>query len=285
MHLNSLITARVRNNNYPVTVTGSGLPIIAIGIGTLALHTLSARFKQSFTLYATDVYWDQKHSLVNPTTVTFATILDDIAELGTSLGLSRYFIFAHSAYGIVALEFAKKYPSLVAGIIMSGTPVNSNPDVAATNNAYFEQYADENRKAIDAQRRKIVAQEDLALLTTSERFLHEYVYRDAARYWHVPDFDCSALWKGIVLDRLVDHFFAQLLPSVDVSDGLEAITCPIFLAAGTSDYDCCPFFWASVPNLPKQMIISLFTQSGHWPHYEEQDLFDSRIEAWLRNIA
>src|SRR5438094_469255 len=100
---------------------------------------------------------------------------------------------------VVALEFAKKYPNLVSGIIMSGTPPNSNPEIAAINNAYFEKYADPNRKMIDAKRREQFAKEDLRSLNLSERFLREYIWRDAPRYWHIPDFDCSAVWEDIVL--------------------------------------------------------------------------------------
>ncbi len=103
--------------------------------------------------------------------LTLDTIIDDILALGIALNLQKYIIFAHSSFGIIALELAKKYPNLVAGIIMVGTPVNSNPDVASQNDCIFQMSADENRKAIDTQRSNQVAQEDLSNLSFSQRFL------------------------------------------------------------------------------------------------------------------
>lgn len=275
------VIVTVRQKEYPVTISGTGIPILSIGIGQLNERTLSDRFRQQFKIYSSNLYWVKENSLDVYTDMTMATVVDDIAQLAAQLHLSKYFIFAHSAYGIVALECAKKYPNSVLGIIMYGTPVNCNPEVAATNDAYFQKNADEHRKKIDAMRRAQIAQEDLTKLSASERFLREYCYRDAARYWHNPEFNCADLWQGIVLADIIDYFFATLLPAIDVTQDLEKVTCPVFLAAGKSDYDCCPFLWKNVKNLPAKMEISEFEHSGHWPTYEEQDLFDERIAAWL----
>lgn len=51
-----------------------------------------------------------------------------------------------------------------------------------------------------------------------------------------------------------------------------------------SDYDCCPWVWQEVANLPKNFTISVFNKSGHWPHYEEADLFDERVKQWIEAI-
>lgn len=280
-NIDDMVKVKVRGKNYPVTIAGQGMPMLAIGIGTLCQRTLSDRFKKYFKLYATDLYWVKEHGLPDPQSLTIDRIVDDITQLASSLQLPKFFIFAHSAYGIVALEFAKKYSQLLYGIIMSGTPPNSNPHVAAINNAYFEKHADAHRKMIDRQRREQFAQEDHTSFTSSERFLREYIWRDAPRYWYIPDFDCSAVWKDIVLDEVIDHFFATIMPKVDVRIQLAQVKCQVFLAAGDSDYDCCPFLWKDIGNLPSKMVISRFEKSGHWPHYEEQALFDERIENWL----
>ncbi len=282
-HIDQYLSVHLRGKEYPVTVSGTGIPILSIGLGQLGQRTLSERFKKTFKVYASNIYWDARYALDNPEKLTLDLIVDDIAELGHQLQLPRYFIFAHSAYGIVALEFAKKYPDLVQGIIMSGTPPNSNAEVAAINNDYFEQHAEPHRKIIDEQRRTEYAQQDATHLNTSERFLRHYIWRDAARYWHNPNFDCSPVWEGIIIDDVIDHFFSGILPKIDVRHNLEKVSCPIFLAAGASDYDCCPFLWKKVSNLPKKMVISDFMHSGHWPHYEEQQLFDERVEEWIRN--
>ncbi len=187
----------IRGREYPITISGSGIPCLAIGTGTLTTRTLSKRFKEEFKIYSSDLYWEEKQGLEDPTTLTMDMIVDDIALLGKELKLDSYIVIGHSAFGIVALEFAKKYPRLALGIIMIGTPVNSNSTVAEQNDRLFHLHADKNRKLIDSQRRALIAQEDLSKLSSSERFLREYIYRDAPRYWHIPDFDCRFLWEGI----------------------------------------------------------------------------------------
>lgn len=274
----------IAGKSYKIDIAGEGLPILSIGLGMPSLLTLSDKFKKLFRVYSTDLYWVKESALDDAQTVTIDQILKDIAEIAKNLKLSKFFIFGHSAYGIIALEFAKKYPELVMGIIMSGTPPNSNQQVAEANNAYFEKHASEDRKAIDAQRRIEFSTEKISHLSPAEQFKIGYVFRDAPRYWHVPNFDCSQLWEDITIDHnIFNSLFTKILPAIDVRNNLEEIGCPIFLAAGDSDFNCCPFQWSNIENLPKNMIISQFKESGHWPHYEEQDLFDQRVEYWLKS--
>lgn len=282
VYTSKTVAIEVRGSAYPVTISGIGIPSLIIGIGTLMQRTLSERFRKSFMLYSGDMYWDRRNKLHHASELTMEHILDDNAEIAYNLNLSSFVIIAHSAYGIVALEFAKKYPSLVRGIIMIGTPPNSNTMVAAQNNEYFEKHAEPIRKIIDAERRQRFAEEDLSTEDAHTKFVRCYVYRDAPRYWYIPDFDCSALWEDIILDDVIDHFFSTVLPATDVREKLETVKCPIFLAAGESDYDCCPFLWHKIKNLPPRILISHFKKSGHWPHYEEQDLFDQRVECWIQ---
>lgn len=197
-----LIDVTIRGKSYQVKRTGSGVPFLSIGIGTLTQRSLSPFFNQHFAVYASDLYWTTNNSLKDTSQVTPETIIEDIKELGEALKLEHYIIIGHSAYGIVALEFVKKYPNLASAILMIGTPLNSNLEVAAQNNAIFKKLADTNRKAIDTKRRDEVSKENLSLLSPGDRFLREYIYRDAPRYWHIPDYDCSNFWKGIVPDKL-----------------------------------------------------------------------------------
>jgi len=274
----------IRGKSYPVVKAGKGVPCLLICLGTPSLRTISKNFTRMFEVYSSDMYWVDSGALDHPESVTIDTIIGDIKALTDALELKKYVIFAHSAYGIIALEFAKKYPNAATGIIMIGTPLNSNQHVAEMNNAIFQHDADEKRKLIDAERRSRIEKEDLTKLNASERWLREYVYRDAPRYWHIPDFDCTELWSGINLDRLLVRLFSDILPRTNVLNGLEDINEPIFLAAGMSDYDCCPWVWKDVKNLPKNFTISIFNKSGHWPHYEEPELFDARVKQWIETI-
>lgn len=286
LHVDKKLEAKVNGKEYPVLVSGEGIPCLAIGIGTLMQRTLSKRFKSHFRVYSSDLYWDQRHALANSKRLTMEQILLDILELGKSLKLQKYVLFGHSAYGIVALEFAKQFPTALAGIILVGTPPHSNSEVAKRNDEYFNQHASPDRLLIDKLRREEYAREDTRSSDPSKRFLREYIWRDGPRYWHNPHFDCTPLWEDIIVDEVLDHFFTNILPQNDIEKHLDTIRSPIFLAAGLSDYDCLPAIsWLEIKNRPKQMIISEFKESGHYPNYEEEALFDERIEMWISKIS
>jgi len=280
-----ILNVKIQNSEYSVLKAGKGIPCLLIGLGTPVFRTLSKEFTNTFEIYSSDTYWVENESINDQVQFTMETIIGDIKALGDALNLKEYIIFAHSAYGIIALEFAKKYPTIARGIIMVGTPVNSNQSVATANQLIFEQQADLIRKAVDNERRAQIDKEDLNKLTSDQRWLREYVYRDAPRYWHIPDFDCSELWQGIYLSSLFIKLFNDILPATNVLESLEKIQTPIFLAAGISDYDCCPWMWQKVGNLPKNFIIYLFNQSGHWPHYEEPDHFNRKINEWVSTLS
>jgi pimeloyl-ACP methyl ester carboxylesterase len=205
LHLNTdrEESVKVRGVSYPVRVSGEGIPCLAIGIGTLMQRTLSRRFKSHFQVYSSDLYWDERFALKDRSSLTMDQIIEDIFQLGEELGLAHYMVFGHSAFGIVVLEFAKKYPSKLKGIIMVGTPVNSSPAVAHQNDLYFQEHASIERKKIDRERRDQFAHEDLTFLTPSQKFLRGYIWRDGPRYWHDPAFDCTPLWEGILVDEVI----------------------------------------------------------------------------------
>lgn len=280
--IDATTTVTLHGQSYPVTVAGSGIPCLSIGTGTLGQLTLSPQFKKIFRVYSTDLYFDQRYALTDLTSLTLDRMLDDIAAMAQQLGLTKFVLFGFSAFGLIALEFAKKYPTLVAGVIMVGTPPNANAAVGERNNDYFNQHAEPERKKIDAERRAQAAQKDFSGLDFAAQFLYNYVYVNAPRYWHQPDFDCSELWRNLNIDRAVEYLFTAIFPQLDVFKQIDQVRCPVFLAAGRSDYDCCPWRWQTAEKLPAQMTIVEFWQSGHWPHYEEQPAFDAAIANWAQ---
>jgi hypothetical protein len=109
LNIDKTLHAQVRGRFYPVTVAGKGFPCLSIGLGTIMQRTVSNQFKNIFEVYSSDLYWHKDFALENPYALTMDNILDDLKELGESLKLSNYFLLGHSAWGIIALEFAKKY--------------------------------------------------------------------------------------------------------------------------------------------------------------------------------
>lgn len=272
----------IRGRNYQVIISGKGVPCLTIGNGLLVQRTISSKFQESFKVYASDLYWGYNQRFENSTSLTFEQILQDVIELNDKLGLEKPIIFGFSAFGIVALELVKRYPDLARAVIMVGTPLNSNQNIAKKNQKIFEESASEYRRKLYLYRKNIISQKKLSNFSFQERFKHEYIFRDAPKYWHNPEYDCSKLWEGIELDQVIEHFFANIIPFIDVTDGIEKINIPVYLAAGLSDFDCCPAqAWGAAKKLPPNFVLETYANSGHYPQLEEYELFDRRIIEWL----
>lgn len=277
------ISVKLNDASYPIIKAGSGnIPCLIIGTGTLTLRTLSKNFAEHFSIYSSDLYWVEGPQ---PTNLSMVSMVEDIKKLGEALNLEKYIILAHSAFGIVALEFAKKYPELSSGIVMIGTPLNSNMEVGKINNAIFLQQAEAERIEIYNKRSEEMAKEDFSNLTSTQKWLKEYIYKNAPKYWYKPDFDCSDLWKDVRLSDSMTKLFSEILPATEVRDGLESISTPVILAAGMSDYDCCPWVWKDVKNLPNDFTVVTLDKSGHWPQYEEPELFDKLVIEWCEELG
>lgn len=279
-----VVTVNIRDCEYPVSISGTGIPVVTIGDGIAMERTLSTRFRESFQLYATDLYWAEKYGRNDRAAITLDIMLDDILSLIKELGLDRPIVLGHSAFGILALEFAKRYPDSSRGFVLIGTPVNSNPIVAANNLATFEEVASQDRIDLYKARCKEVNQEDFSEKSIAEQFMRQYIYRDAPIYWHQMDFNCTELWEGILPDDIFEPVFGRIFPETDVLKGLHKVNRPVYLAAGMSDYDCCPWKWKEVEKLPQQMVIDIYQKSGHYPHFEETEKFDERICEWAQSF-
>lgn len=283
LQVDRVINVTINGREYPVSVTGTGFPVVVIGTGTLVQRTLSKNFKSQFTVYSTDLYWDERYALPDDETLSIARFIDDINALVAELQLSEYVLCGHSAFGMFALEFAKKYPEHAAGIVMIGTPLNSNQEVAAQNNRIFQAEASEERKRIDAQRKASPLPEGLR---DGQKIVEWCTWRHAAQHWHDPLTDSTPIWQGLVPSKNQVILFSEIFPTYDVCKNLDKVKDPVFLAAGLSDYDCCPAqAWATVQEKLPSLQIAVFEKSAHYPQCEEGALFDQRFLEWFTATA
>lgn len=269
--------------DYPVYVDGIGKKdCLCIGIGSLMQKTVSGNFKNIFTVYSADLYWVNNKRLSNPEKITMEKIIEDIVSVIDQLGLNMPVLLAHSAYGIVGIEAAKKLQGLLAGIIMVGSPPAWNNEVIAFARSYFEKYATIERKANDKLRKekfnltKKLGESDISVNAYEA---------DSARYWGNYEIDrnfLEQLWSGCEADDgIMNHFFNAVLPANHLEDNIDKVNVPVFLAAGQYDYDCLPLeLWKSAAK-PKDFTMVDCGMVGHWPNLENNALFNAEIKKWV----
>lgn len=261
------------------------MPIFIYGLGTLMRRTLSENFYHHFNIYSTDLYWEHRKALEDPASnLTIRKIIDDIQVIVTQLQLDKYILCGHSTFGIIALEAAKHDPR-IAGVIMVGSPPNWNQHTWQTANQIFASSASNERKENDAKRR--ANYELVKKPNENECSINGYI-RDTARYW--KDFTRSdqflkQLWEGVEADNaMFNVFFDQLLPNHHYDAHLEKIQCPVLLVGGPYDYDCVPLQLWQEAKKPKNFDMKVCPESGHWPNFEEPELFDKYVLEWSYNL-
>jgi len=274
----------LNGQSYPVEVEGKGpIPCLCIGIGSLMLRSLSVQFKELFTVYSVDLYFDAANKHNEPSRLTMNTLALDVIKVIEGLGLSKPVIIAHSCFGILALEVAKLTTDLRGIILVASAPQWNSQSIAATND-YFSTHAEPERIKNDQERKAKYAL--IKKPTDSEVSIERYI-ADSARYWadfNVTDEEIKALWKGTVIDdAVVNQFFEVILPNYDLKFHLEKVVCPVILLAGEKDFDSIPLVhWQTYPR-PSHFTLIHCGDVGHWPQLEARELFDKSVGDWVQD--
>ena len=264
-------------------IEGTGRPAIVIGSSIYYPRVFSQKLRKHMRL----VFLDHRGFVAPPgpvDTSAFALdkLVDDIERARAQLGLERVAVVGHSGHALLALQYAKKYPSHVSHVIMIGiAPDLSVASWQASERAWQESVAPE-RKAMMQENLRRSPDEALAKLSPAERFVKSYV-RDGPRCWFNPHFDASPLWAGVTVNtEMIDYVWGQVFRDIDISQGLTAFDRPVFLALGRYDFAVAPpSSWDRVRPQFRDLTVRVFERSGHTPPYEEPELFDAELLHWM----
>ena len=261
---------------------GQGIPCLTIRpIGSPILErTLSSGLRRHLQF----IFFDHRGSGASSGSqddVTFESVLDDLETLRRALGLPRVAVLGFSACGLFALEYAARHPERVSHVIGIGTGPLLGPEFDRARRTYWDSFASDERKAILRQNQERLTDEMLRSMSPSEAWIARYAAL-GPMYWYDATFDCSALYAGDRIEAaLSDRLFGTVLPGRDVTPILPAIQAPVFLAHGRYDFAAPPTLWEGRADQLPRGEFRLFERSGHYPHYEEQEVFDASLVDWL----
>lgn len=265
-------------------IEGTGAPTIVIGFPTYYARVFSQNLRSHLRL----VFLDHRGSAPSPgpvDTTEFALdrLIDDIERARRELGLGRIVVIGHSGHSYMALEYAKKYPEKVSHVVMIGIA----PDLSAASGEAAEQYweklASPERKAVLEENLRRFPDEQLAQLPPGQRLVRRYV-RDGPRIWYDPRFDSSPLFEGFEINMdMFDYVWGQVFRDIDITQGLDALDRPVFLALGRYDFLVAPpASWDPIRAKFRDLTVRVFEESGHTPQYEEAAHFDAELLRWMR---
>ena len=132
------------------------------------------------------------------------------------------------------------------------------------------------------ENRRNMPDEQLAELPPGEAFIKNYI-RNSPRGWYDPHFDSTPLWEGVDVNMdMFDYVWGELFRDIDVTRGLETFDRPVFLALGRHDFlGATPSAWDPITDRFADVTVRIFEESGHTPQFDEPELFDTELLAWI----
>ena len=264
-------------------VEGSGTPVLIIGSAIYYPRTFSQRLRASLRMAFLDVrHFAENDQAVGPGCVTLDTYTDDIEAVRRELGFQRAVVIGHSHMGNLALEYAKRFPSVASHVVLIGSPPL---DVSRTNeaaDAYWEEHASERRKAALLENRTALDPGALAKSAPEDAYVVEYV-ADGPKYWYDSAYDASSLWQGVPVNLDIIKVFRRFFSNgYQLSWDPESLKAPVLVVMGRHDYAVPPTLWDEVRRQLPNLTFHVLEESGHTPQLEEPERFDRVLLEWIR---
>ena len=260
-------------------IKGEGEPFVMLGFPEYFSENLEAHFQLFFFDTRTTA---ENYSPIKPEEYTIETLLRDIDTLRSAAGLQNFIIGGHSILGIVAYEYAKRYPEHVSHVVMIGTPSTYATDEFRNAGREYWNTASPERKALFKEKQKQLSG-TLDQLSPRETLVKSVVSESPKR-WHDPNFDDTPILEKVSYNMdFVGHLYGRLFSDYHMFDPNEEPTIPVFVAAGKSDYVCPPMLWIGKYDHLANLTVSVFDKSGHTPQYEQSELFKERLINWVKN--
>jgi proline iminopeptidase len=267
-------------------IEGHGPPCLVVGSAICYPRVFSQELREHLQL----VFVDLRHFAASadpsysPGRITVDTYANDIERVRQTLGLRDVVVIGHSIHASLALEYARRYPEHVRGVVaIGGSPCGSNENFDA-GVRLWEAEASEERKEILARQLAELTPEVRATLSPADIFVREYVAYGPAM-WFDPTRDSSWLWEDVMPDMpITEHLFGELFKTYDLAEGDAEIIAPVLIAHGRHDYGAPYTLWEEHRHkLPRHTYV-LLEKSGHYPSLEEPQRFDQTLLAWVHGL-
>jgi proline iminopeptidase len=165
------------------------------------------------------------------------------------------------------------------GVIMINTPPHFNPGYMDIIWANWEEKASDERKKIYEDN-----QQSLQSINRDSIPGEEWTYlsyqASVPMDWYDPEYDVSELYPQFRINYKGWNHFLSIMREYDIAR--SQIETPIFLSLAKYDYAMPEIIWDDYQDTLEELTIFRFEKSGHYPHVEEQELFDSQLLSWIK---
>lgn len=202
----------------------------------------------------------------------------DVDGLREWLGTDRIVMAGGSYGGFIAMEYAIRYPSRVAALVLRDTAADSSNQDAALRNALSSARVQVDREKLDRIMSGTV-RDDADLRDCWAEIL--------PLYDHDLDWDKVRERVAATPYRFETHNYAFAVnqPGYDIKAKLPGVSCPTLVTVGRHDWitpvECSETIASLIPGA--QLVV--FEKSGHSPQLEEAELFQAVVRQFLARVA
>ena len=262
-------------------IEGEGIPIFVCADAGLESKCISQNLKNQFQFVFIEPrvfnYYEEPRDFSH---ITMDTIVSDLEVLRKKLGFEKVYVLGHSIVGLMAWEYARKYPKNSKGVIMIGTPPYFGKEIWGVINSYWKKNASKERKKIFQSNQKVLNEINRDSVP-SEIWNYNMYKARVPKDWYDPLYDVSDIYAPWRMSEEGAVYFVKMMYGFDITN--SQIKTPTFLSIGNFDFTLPPIVWSDHEGKFKNITMHKFEKSGHFPHVEEQELFDKLLLDWIQN--
>jgi proline iminopeptidase len=289
----------MRKSIQSVYALGKKLPVFIRGNGNISLLVLGQaslfkkpgfipnEFDNYFKIYFVDLFEKQlDQDPYDFHRLKLDDFLDAIETVRLQLNLREIALFSHSAAGVLAVEYNRKYEKNVSlNIIVAMAPIWGLYKNELSER-YFQYNSTSDRQLLFKHDQKLLASKD------DKTFSLSYMARRALFFSNPMDFSWQFLWDGVNQDEeLINHYF-KLINDYDIRK-IPSNNTPTFLALGLKDYSVPFYAWTDdiartdhcfkplETNKNKEEIpqkVYYIFNAAHFPMQEDTEFSDKIIQ-------
>jgi proline iminopeptidase len=262
-------------------VEGSGSPIIVVTEGELLANAISKDLEKHFKF----IFINARMNVEDPgdiNKITFDVFIDDVEQIRQALKLGKISVLGHSVSGLIAFEYARKYPQFTSHVIMNGTTPFEGQLLEPYNNIHWNKDASPERKDAWVKSWRNISRDSLEQLVTSEAGKLKYIL-DGPKCFYDYNFRADSLLKNSYWNTAVwNQIFNKLMINYDIGKG-KTVHIPVFISQGKYDFLGSYLAWDDFKSKIPDLSFHVFEKSGHYPLYEEAEQFNKELITWFEN--
>ena len=275
----------VRGTHLFVKRMGAGEPIVVVHGGPVLEHGYLMSHLLPLAASHELVFYDQRlcgrsAPDVDPESVTLASFVDDIEALREALGLGRIHLMAHSFGGLLAMEYATRYPQHLRSLILLDSMPPSSAMRQREDAVLAEQIRDDIREQMNAVR------ESEAFARREVSAIAELLRLSFASQFHDPA-QLDRLELTVPADYLHrSRQFAAMGPDLtefDLTEGLRAVAAPTLVLYGEDEPAIAVGETGWIDAMPSAELATI-PAAGHFPFIEQPAAFLKRVRAFLGDV-